>query len=59
MDLDLLQGTWRAIRIEQGGSPIPAHLAGTVRYIFEGERVRLMEGDRKAGEGVIHLETVP
>ena len=52
MDLDLLQGTWRAVRIETGGSLVPAEI---VRYIFDGDRVRLMEGDQPAGEGVICL----
>ena len=56
MDLDRLHGTWRAVRIEKGGTPVPADLAGTVRYIFDGERVTLMEGDVRAGAGVIRLD---
>jgi uncharacterized protein (TIGR03067 family) len=56
MGLDLLQGTWRAARIETGGSLVPAEIAATVRYIFDGNRVRLMEGDQSAGEGVIRLD---
>jgi uncharacterized protein (TIGR03067 family) len=55
MNLDQLQGTWRAVRIETGGSPVPAEIAATVRYIFDGDRVQLMEGDDPAGEGVIRL----
>jgi uncharacterized protein (TIGR03067 family) len=55
MDLDLLQGTWRAVRIETGGSLVPAEIAETVRYIVDGDRVSLMEGDQPAGEGVICL----
>src|SRR4051812_15003898 len=54
-DLDLLQGAWRAVRIEKGGTPVPADIAGTVRYLFDGDRVTLMEGDQKAGEGNIRL----
>ena len=46
-------GTWRAVRIETGGGPVPAAVAAIVRYVFDGDRVRLMEGDRPAGEGVI------
>jgi uncharacterized protein (TIGR03067 family) len=57
MDLDSLQGTWRAVRIETGGSLVPAEIAGTVRYIFDGNRVRLMEGDQPAGEGLIRLDS--
>jgi uncharacterized protein (TIGR03067 family) len=56
MDLDRLQGTWRVVRIEKSGTPVPAELAGTVRYIFDGERVTLMEGVAKAGAGVIRLD---
>src|SRR5947208_1126301 len=29
----------------EGGIPVSADLAGTVRYIFDGERVTLLEGD--------------
>jgi len=56
MDLDRLQGAWRAVRIEKGGSPVPDEVAATVRYIFDDDRVILMEGDQKTGEGVITLE---
>jgi hypothetical protein len=51
MDLDLLKGIWRALRIETGGGPVPVEIAATVRYIFEGDHARLMEGDQPAGEG--------
>src|SRR4051794_26915110 len=56
MDLDLLSGQWRAVRIEKAGSTVPEELAAIVRYIFEGERVTLMEGDQPAGQGVIRLD---
>jgi uncharacterized protein (TIGR03067 family) len=56
IDLERLQGTWRDVRIETGGGPIPAEVAATVRYIFDEDRVRLMEGDQPAGEGVIRLD---
>src|SRR4051812_5683667 len=56
MDLDLLQGAWRAVRIVKGGNPVPDELAATVRYIFDDDRVILMEGDQRAGEGVIRLD---
>ena len=56
MDLDRMQGTWRAVRIETGDRPVPAGIAATVRYISDGDRVRLMEGDQPAGEGVIRLD---
>ena len=56
MDLERLQGAWRAFRIEKGGSTVPDELAATVRYIFDDDRVILMEGDQKAGEGVIRLD---
>ncbi len=56
MDLDLLQGAWRAFRIEKGGSPVPEELAASVRYIFDADRVTLMEGDQVAGEGIIRLD---
>jgi uncharacterized protein (TIGR03067 family) len=56
MDLDLLQGAWRASRIVRGGSLVPDELAAIVRYIFDADRVTLMEGDQQAGEGVIRLD---
>jgi uncharacterized protein (TIGR03067 family) len=56
MDLDLLKGTWRAIRIETGGGLVPAEISATVPYLFDDDRVRLREGDQRAGEGIIHLD---
>src|SRR5918997_1466558 len=56
MDLDLLQGAWRAVRIETGGRPVPDELVAIVRYHFDGDRVTLMEGDQVAGEGIIRLD---
>ena len=56
MDQDKLQGTWRVVSIETGGSLVPAEVAATVRYIFNGDHVRLMEGDQSAGEGLIRLD---
>ena len=56
MDLERLQGTWGAVRIEKRGNPVPADLAETVRYIFDGDRVTLTEGDVRAGAGVIRLD---
>ncbi len=56
MDLERLQGAWRAVRIESEGSPVPDDLAAIVRYIFDDDRVILMEGDQKTGEGVIRLD---
>ena len=51
MELELLQGTWRAVRIVTGGRVVPGEVARAVRYSFEGDRVRLAEGDQPAGEG--------
>src|SRR5215211_6488257 len=56
MDLDLLQGVWRAVRIETRGSSVPEGLTASVRYTFDGDRITLMEGDQEAGEGVIRLD---
>ena len=56
MDMGLLRGTWRAVRIETGGGPVPAEIAATVRYVFEDDRVRLLEGDQPAEEGAIRLD---
>src|SRR3954453_10223271 len=56
MDLERLRGQWRAVRIEKGGTPVPDKIAAIVRYIFDGDRVTLLEGDQKAGEGVIRLD---
>jgi hypothetical protein len=33
MDLDLLQGDWRAVRIETGGSLVPAQIAASVPWL--------------------------
>src|SRR6185369_1017067 len=56
MDLKQLQGAWRAVRIEKEGKIVPDDVAATVRYIFDDDRVILMEGDQKAGEGIIRLD---
>jgi uncharacterized protein (TIGR03067 family) len=52
-DLQQLQGTWRAVRVETGGGPVPAEVARRLRYRFEGGRVTLLEGERATGAGTV------
>jgi uncharacterized protein (TIGR03067 family) len=55
------QGAWRAVRLETVAGRVPDEVARELRYVFDGERVTLYEGDRPTGAGVVtvHPETVP
>ena len=59
--LQQLQGTWQAVRIETGSGPVPAEVVRQLRYVFEGDRVTLFEGDQVMGTGTItiHPATTP
>jgi uncharacterized protein (TIGR03067 family) len=54
-DLRLLQGDWQAVRIETGAGPVPDETVRQLRYVFEGDRVTLFEGDRATGAGAVTL----
>jgi uncharacterized protein (TIGR03067 family) len=56
-DLQRLQGTWQAVRIETEAGPIPAEVAGQLRYVFEGDRVTLFEGEQATGTGTFAVDT--
>src|SRR4051812_21037347 len=44
-----LQGAWQAVKIEVGGNSVPAEVVKTLKYVFEGDKVTLREGDRTTG----------
>jgi uncharacterized protein (TIGR03067 family) len=56
--LEQLRGTWQAVRIETGGRDAPAESVGRLRYLFEGDRVTLLEGDAATGAGAVSLHAV-
>jgi uncharacterized protein (TIGR03067 family) len=51
-----LQGTWHAVRVETSAGPVPTDVARQPRYVFEGDRVTLFEGDRSTGVGTVALD---
>jgi uncharacterized protein (TIGR03067 family) len=55
-DLQQLQGTWEAVRIETGAGPVPPEVVRRLRYRFEGDRVILFEGEQATGAGVVTLQ---
>ena len=59
--LKQLQGAWQAVRIETGSGLVPPEVVRQLRYVFEGDRVTLFEGDRMTGAGTItiHPATTP
>jgi uncharacterized protein (TIGR03067 family) len=60
-DLQQLQGTWQAVRVETEPGPVPAEVARRLRYVFEGDRVTLFEGEQATGAGTVavHPGTTP
>jgi uncharacterized protein (TIGR03067 family) len=56
MDLQQLQGAWKAVGIEHEGNSVPEEVAQMLRYIFEDDQVGLMESDNKTGGGTIRLD---
>ena len=58
-DLQQLQGTLRAVRIECGGVAVPAEAARKLKYGFAGDQVTLVEGATATGAGSVTLEPEP
>ena len=54
--MDMLQGEWQVVGIERPGSPGNPDELARVRFVFDGECVRNMDGERKAWEGQFRLE---
>lgn len=52
-----LRASWQAVRVEIGGTSLPDEQVRLLRYVFAGNRVTLLEGDRVTGEGVVTLST--
>lgn len=45
-DQTRFQGTWRVVRGEFGGEPVPAAETAEARYVFRGDRAICQEGDQ-------------
>lgn len=60
-ELQQLQGTWQAIGMESGGNAVAPGLTRRLKYVFEGDRVTLLEDEKATGAGsvAIHPEAVP
>ena len=54
--MDMLQGEWQVVGIERPGSPGNPDELVRVRYVFNGECFRIMDGERKVWEGEFRLE---
>jgi uncharacterized protein (TIGR03067 family) len=58
-DLERLQGTWKVVRAEGMGTPVPAEIverdSGT--YTFEGDKVTIRERGTKRGVAQVSLDS--
>jgi uncharacterized protein (TIGR03067 family) len=50
-ELAPFQGTWKVVRCEEGGKALPEKEAAAMRFVFNGARVLMHEGETKALEG--------
>jgi uncharacterized protein (TIGR03067 family) len=48
-----LQGTWQAVTMEAGGRPLHAEAAVRLKYVYKGDRVILLVGDKATGVGIM------
>jgi uncharacterized protein (TIGR03067 family) len=55
-DQSELQGAWQAIRMEVAGGALPAEAARRLRYVFEGDRVTLLEDGKSSGTGTFTVQ---
>ncbi len=55
-DLQQLQGTWQALKIETAGRAVPVESVRRLRYISDGDRVTIVEGDGTTGVGIVALD---
>jgi uncharacterized protein (TIGR03067 family) len=53
--MDMLQGEWQVVGIERPGSPGNPDELVRARIVFDGDRVRIMDGERKVWEGEFRL----
>ena len=52
-----LRGTWQAVRIETGGSPVPIEAARRLSFVVEGDLVTLFNDPNcPQGQGVYRFE---
>src|SRR6516225_2050575 len=54
--MDMLQGEWQVVGIERPGSPGNPDEPARVHFVFDGDCVRNMDGERKVWEGEFRLE---
>jgi uncharacterized protein (TIGR03067 family) len=63
MDIELqqFQGTWQVVRIATESGPVPDSLVRQLRYVFDGDRVTLYQGESVmvAGTVAIHANAAP
>jgi uncharacterized protein (TIGR03067 family) len=55
MDEQQVQGAWQAVKIVMGGRSVPTEVVTTLKYVFEGAKVSLWEGDKETGGGTFSL----
>ena len=54
-DLDRLQGTWQMVEMEAEGEAVPAEEIKTRTAVYEGNRLKLCQGDTVRRRGIITL----
>jgi uncharacterized protein (TIGR03067 family) len=52
-ELELLRGTWQAVRVATAAGPVPGEVARRLRYVFAADRVTLLEDSRATGTGTV------
>jgi uncharacterized protein (TIGR03067 family) len=55
-EMDMLQGGWQVVGIERPGSPGNPDELARARIVFDGNCVRIMDGERQVWEGEFRLE---
>jgi uncharacterized protein (TIGR03067 family) len=57
MEMQHLEGAWKAVKIEVGGKSVPAESVETLRYVFQADKVALWERDKKTGAGTVIVDS--
>jgi uncharacterized protein (TIGR03067 family) len=55
-ELAPFQGTWKAVKAEQDGMPVPAKEVESIRFRFEGETLSVREGKKKEEAGSFSVD---
>jgi uncharacterized protein (TIGR03067 family) len=57
-DTEGIQGSWKIVRVENDGKPLPEEASKQVQFVFDGEKVRMVDnsGENKTQEAAFKLD---